>query len=190
MHTLPACTFLHPLPLRGESGISEALLRRLSALSSAKGRGAERGWGEGGKPPHTPNSQNNYNSPTPTTKNHPMKTTTLTAIILLTTACTTQTTHIYKPDGNKQCEPATSTLADSTRQLTNAGIEVHSSHCATQTGMAVITVCGAPTLGIHLHEINSFDLQEALTLGYEDANKLSDQYNGTGYEITACPVPD
>lgn len=114
-------------------------------------------------------------------------------LLLATTACTTPPptkTHIYKPDGNKQCEPATASLADSARQLTNAGIEVHSSHCATQTGMAVITVCGAQTLGIHLHEINSADLQEALTLGYEDASKLSDQSNGTGYEITACPAPD
>lgn len=123
-----------------------------------------------------------------------MKTKTLTLTLLLaTTACTTPpptTTHIYKADGNKQCEPATSSLADSTRQLTNAGIEVHNAHCATQTGMAVITVCGAPTLGIHLHEINSADLQEALTLGYEDAGKLSEQGNGTGYEITACPAPD
>jgi len=123
-----------------------------------------------------------------------MKTKTLTLTLLLaTTACTTPpptTTHIYKADGNKQCEPATSSLADSTRQLTNAGIEVHNAHCATQTGMAVITVCGAPTLGIHLHEINSLDLQEALTLGYEDAGKLSEQGNGTGYEITACPAPD
>ena len=187
MHTLPACTFLHPLPLRGESGISEALLRRLSALSSAKGRGAERGWGEGGKPPHTPNSQNNYNSPTPTTKNHPMKTTTLTAIILLTTACTTQTTHIYKPDGNKQCQPATSTLANSTTQLTSAGIEVLTSNCATHTGMAVMTVCGAPTLGIHLHEINASDIQKAKDLGYEEANNLINHEQGTGYEITNCP---
>src|SRR5690606_1875730 len=123
----------------------------------------------------------------------PMKIPLLTAAILLTTACTTPpltTTHIYKPDGNKQCEPATSTLADSARQLTNAGIEVHSSHCPTQTGMTVITVCGAPTLGIHLHEINSLGLQEAPTLGYEDAGKLPEQGNGTGYEITACPAPD
>src|SRR5690606_14652249 len=94
-----------------------------------------------------------------------MKTTTLTAIILLTTACTSQTTHIYKPDGNKQCEPATSTLANSTSQLTSAGIEVIASNCATQTGISVITVCGAPTLGIHLHEINASDLQKSKEIG-------------------------
>ena len=116
-----------------------------------------------------------------------MKTTTLTAIILLTTACTTQTTHIYKPDGNKQCQPATSTLASSTNQLTSASIEVITSHCATQTGMAVMTVCGAPTLGIHLHEINASDIQNAKDLGYEEANNLINEEQGTGYEITNCP---
>ena len=112
-----------------------------------------------------------------------MKTTTLTAIFLLTTACTT---HIYKTDGNKQCQSATSTLASSTNQLTAAGIEVLSSHCATQTGMAVITVCGAPTLGIHLHEIKISDLQKAKDLGYENANNLANEDQDTGYEITNC----
>ena len=120
-----------------------------------------------------------------------MKTTTLTALILLTTtACTTQTTHIYKPDGNKQCEPATATLANSTNQLTNAGIKVLTSTCATQTGMAVITVCGAPTLGIHLHEINASDVQQAKALGYEEANNLINKEHGTGYETIDCPQPD
>ena len=120
-----------------------------------------------------------------------MKTTTLTALILLTattTACTTQTTtHIYKPDGNKQCEPATSTLANSTNQLTTAGIEVRSSHCATQTGISIMTVFGAPTLGIHLHEINASDIQNAKDLGYVEANNLINEDQGTGYEITNCP---
>ena len=116
-----------------------------------------------------------------------MKTTTLTAILLLTTACTTQTTHIYQPTGNKQCEPATTTLANSTGQLTNADIKVLTSNCATQTGMAVITVCGAPTLGIHLHEIQAGDLNKAKELGYEEAKNLINEEHSTGYEITNCP---
>ena len=116
-----------------------------------------------------------------------MKTTTLTAILLLTTACTTQTTHIYKPDGNKQCQPPTSTLTNSTNQLTTAGIEVITSHCATQTGMSIMTVCGAPTLGIHLHEIKTSDIQKAKTLGYEQANDLIKKEQGTAYELTTCP---
>ena len=118
-----------------------------------------------------------------------MKTTALTTLVLLTTACTTQTTHIYKPDGTKQCEPATTTLTESSNQLTNAGIKVLTSNCATQTGMAVMTVCGAPTLGIHLHEINVRDTQKAKDLGYEDANNLINHERGTGYEITNCPQP-
>ena len=117
-----------------------------------------------------------------------MKTTTLTALILLTTtACTTQTTHIYKPTGNKQCQSPTSTLTNSTNQLTSAGIAVHTSYCATQTGMAVMTVCGAPTLGIHLHEINTSDMQKAKDIGYEEANNLINEEHSTGYEITNCP---
>ena len=117
-----------------------------------------------------------------------MKTTTLTALILLTTtACTTQTTHIYKPDGNKQCQPPTTTLANSTTQLTTAGIEVHTSNCATQTGVAVMTVCSAPTLGIHLHKINASDVQKAKDIGYEEATNLINEEHGTGYEITNCP---
>lgn len=111
----------------------------------------------------------------------------LAAALVLTTACTTQTTHIYKLDGTKQCEPATSSLANSTNQLTTAGINVLTSTCATQTGMAVMTVCGAPTLGIHLHEVRASDVQKAKSLGYQEANNLINQDNGTGYETTDCP---
>ena len=111
----------------------------------------------------------------------------LAAALVLTTACTTQTTHIYKPDGTKQCEPATTSLANSTNQLTTAGINVLTSTCATQTGMAVMAVCGAPTLGIHLHEIQASDVQKAKTLGYEEASNLINRDNGTGYETTDCP---
>ena len=117
----------------------------------------------------------------------------LAAVLLLTTACTTpttQTTHIYKPDGTKQCESATTSLANSTNQLTNAGIKVLTSTCATQTGMAVMTVCGAPTLGIHLHEIQASDTQKAKTLGYEEASNLVNKERGTGYETIDCPQPD
>ncbi|WGK62271.1 hypothetical protein QAO71_03270 [Halopseudomonas sp. SMJS2] len=116
-----------------------------------------------------------------------MKTTTLIASLLLLTACTTQTTHVYKPDGNKQCEPAITSLADSIDQLTNAGIKAVTSNCAIQTGMAVITVCGAPTLGIHLHEIAASDVQKAKELGYEEASNLLNEDRGIGYEITRCP---
>src|SRR5690606_34020068 len=113
------------------------------------------------------------------TRKLPMKTTTLIAtLVLLTTACTTQTTHVYKPAGNKQCEPATTSLADSTDQLTNAGIKAITSNCAIQTGMAVITVCGAPTLGIHLHEIAASDAQKAKELGYEEASSLLNEDRG------------
>src|SRR5690606_39730034 len=53
-------------------------------------------------------------------------------------------------------------------------------YCATQTGISVMTVCGAPTLGIHLHEINASDTQKAKDLGYEDANNLINEEQGTG----------
>src|SRR5690606_8419917 len=96
---------------------------------------AGEGRGEGKIPPQTPAPPELLQFPQITTNRAaPMKTKILTFTLLLaTTACTTPpptTTHIYKTDGNKQCEPATSSLADSTRQLTNAGIEVHNAHCA------------------------------------------------------------
>lgn len=116
-----------------------------------------------------------------------MKTPTLITALLITTACTTQTTHIYQSAHNKQCEPPTTTLSDSTNQLTTAGVEVLTSNCATQTGMAVMTVCGAPTLAIYLHEIKTSDVQKAKTLGYESASNLINQEQGTGYELTTCP---
>src|SRR5690606_34274750 len=77
-------------------------------------------------PPRTPRLPPHHPTHAPTPMQIPLP----TAATPLTTACTTPpppTTPLYKPDGNKQCEPATSSLADSTRQLTNAGIEVHSS---------------------------------------------------------------
>lgn len=116
-----------------------------------------------------------------------MRTTILTALLVLTTGCANTTTLVYKPDGTKQCEPATTSLANSTNQLTTAGVNVLTSSCATQTGMAVMAVCGAPTLGIHLHEIQANDVQKAKSLGYEEASNLTNQNSGTGYETTDCP---
>lgn len=116
-----------------------------------------------------------------------MRTTILTALLVLTTGCANTTTLVYKPDGTKQCEPATTSLANSTNQLATAGINVRTSACAIRTGMAVMAVCGAPTLGIHLHEIQASDVQKAKALGYEEASNLVNPDNGTGYEVSDCP---
>ena len=91
--------------------------------------------------------------------------------------------------GGEGERPPTTTLANSTTQLTTAGIEVHTSNCATQTGVAVMTVCSAPTLGIHLHKINASDVQKATDIGYEEATNLINEEHGTGYEITISPPP-
>lgn len=115
-----------------------------------------------------------------------MKKLTLLTLLLAAAGCTNQSTLVYKNDGTRQCEPGGTTLAQSRGELTGAGVEVFDSHCGAMTGMAVMAVCGGPTLGVHLHEINASDMAQAERLGFAGTQELIDEQRDTGFEITPC----
>src|SRR5690606_6538130 len=88
------------------SGFFMHQCRAPARMNSLSPRGRGEGRGGNPSPAHHPRStkllSNDHNQ-----EPSPMKIPLLTAAILLTTACTTPPptkTHIYKPDGNKQCE--------------------------------------------------------------------------------------
>ena len=94
------------------------------------------------------------------------------------------TVRVYA-DGALQCEPQP-TLASNAQILIGSGIDVLWSSCGVKTGVAVVTVCGAPSLEIFIHEIRSMNLQDAENLGYRQLETLVDASAGTGYELTDC----
>lgn len=110
----------------------------------------------------------------------------LFTLLLAAAGCASQSAMVYKSDGVKQCEGGGNSLVQSKDELTEAGVEVFNSQCGALTGRAVMAVCGGPTLGIHLHEINAGDLQLAERLGYADTQSLVGQGQGTGFETIPC----
>lgn len=109
--------------------------------------------------------------------------------ILLLAACDQgssqpDTVRVYA-DGALQCEPRP-TLESNAQVLIGSGIDVLWSSCGVKTGVAVVTVCGAPSLEIFVHEIRNANLQDAEGLGYRQVETLVDAAAGTGYELTDC----
>ncbi len=100
-----------------------------------------------------------------------------------------QTVLIYESKGEKQCQGGGVTLSESRQKLTNAGVEVIESNCGYRTGVAVIAVCGAPTLKILLHQIKASDLEKAKDIGMERVGMLVSNDDGNGFEFRRCPNP-
>jgi hypothetical protein len=115
-----------------------------------------------------------------------MKKLTVLTLLLAAAGCANQSTMVYKNDGARQCEAGGTSLAQSRSELTDARVEVFDSHCGAMTGMAVMSVCGAPTLGIHLHEISVGDRQRAEQQGFADTRGLIDKEQGIGFTVVPC----
>lgn len=116
----------------------------------------------------------------------PMKNLVLFTLLLAAAGCASQSAMVYKSDGVKQCEGGGTSLVQSKSELTDAGVEVFDSQCGALTGMAVMAVCGGPTLSIHVHEINARHLQRAERLGFTDTHSLIGEGPGTGFETIPC----
>lgn len=93
---------------------------------------------------------------------------------------------VYTGTGAIQCEDSGLTLAESTQKLTSHGVDVLSSDCGYRTGIAVITVCGAGTVNIHIHKINAANVEDAAAVGFSPVTELEDPVAGTGYSVGAC----
>ncbi len=96
---------------------------------------------------------------------------------------------VYTNRGAVQCEHSGLSPQDSATVLAAAGLDVLSTSCGFQTGIAYPAVCGAGTPDILVHEIRSVNLPDAEALGYHPVEALVDPDVGTGYQLTECTEP-
>lgn len=90
---------------------------------------------------------------------------------------------VYVTAGAIQCDYKGRTPVETAQLLVNEGIDVLSSYCGV-TDMAHITVCGASTGDINLHEINASNLADANEIGFGPVSELVNM--GVGYQATEC----
>ena len=81
-------------------------------------------------------------------------------------------TSVYRYAGSVQCEGGGLSLAESQRQLTNAGIQVFSAACGID-GNAYPAVCGAPDGRIRTFEVPTAQSQLASAIGFAPLSNLA-----------------
>ncbi|MCS6838564.1 MAG: hypothetical protein NZ480_06920 [Bdellovibrionaceae bacterium] len=77
--------------------------------------------------------------------------------------------YVYKSDGTIQCEPSIKAIPLVTikKELEDAKIQVfEATHM--DSGMMMITLCGAPTTKIYRFQIPKSDLEKAIKLGFKE----------------------
>ena len=77
-------------------------------------------------------------------------------------------------------------LDDTANVLIEAGIDVLSSQCGFVTGLGIVTVCGAGTLDINIHEIPAQSIEDAEDLEFSQIEDLIDEETGVGYQTIEC----
>jgi len=92
---------------------------------------------------------------------------------------------VYISTGSKQCQNNGMSHNVTAQLLIDKGVDVISSHCGDITGLLVPAACGADTLEINLHTINSQNIPDAQNEGFEPVSKLSERI-GVGYQVIEC----
>jgi hypothetical protein len=102
-------------------------------------------------------------------------------------------TLVYASREARQCEFDGIPPQQSAARLIGAGIDVLSTTCGHQTGIAYPAVCGAGTTDIIVHGIRTVNLAHAAQLGFSPVSTLVNEALGTNYELMDCadrtPVP-
>lgn len=93
---------------------------------------------------------------------------------------------VYIDDGVIQCEFPGLSEQETAQPLIDKGIDVMASSCGYLSDLAVATVCGTGDSNIHLHEINSQNIEDAQQLGFESVTTLENEAS-RGYELIDCP---
>ena len=86
-------------------------------------------------------------------------------------------TVVFESKGAVQCAGEGVTVSDSAQKLINSGIDVIESHCACHNLTDVMSVCGAGSNEIIIHNIPAQSSVDALELGF---------YEATDYSIYEC----
>jgi hypothetical protein len=91
---------------------------------------------------------------------------------------------VYTQSERLQCEDDSGKDVQTTKKELEANdIEVYSSECGLITGKMAPALCGATTLHINIHGIDSRKLPAAESLGYQAIKSLSDDL---GFETELC----
>ena len=102
-------------------------------------------------------------------------------VLVFATACSNESKskYVFESKGAVQCEHTGMTPNESAQNLIDSDIEVISAFCALDTRTDNITVCGAGTSEIIVHEIENEDMLEVEELGLENLDVLDGNYSET-----------
>lgn len=84
-----------------------------------------------------------------------------------------------------QCEYSGDHAEQSAKVLTNAGVTVKSSQCASMTEVMFPAVCGGGSDAINIHTIATSDLEKARAAGFAPVSELS-AGKSKGYAVRDC----
>ncbi|MFT4585635.1 MAG: hypothetical protein ACI8XZ_005409 [Gammaproteobacteria bacterium] len=91
---------------------------------------------------------------------------------------------VYTSSGRLQCEDDSGNEVEDTKEeLEASNIKVFSSECGLLTGKMAPALCGATTLHINIHGIDSSKLSAAESLGYQEITSLTDDL---GFQTELC----
>jgi len=99
-------------------------------------------------------------------------------IFLFVTACGSdaKTKYVFESKGAIQCEYSGMAPEESAQTLIDADIDVISTFCSLDTRTDNMTVCGAGTSVIIVHEIDNDNVSTAEELGFQDLDILDGNY--------------
>jgi thioredoxin-related protein len=80
---------------------------------------------------------------------------------------------VFKSDGSVQCDTSKIELDIMAMELINAGIDVVCSQTG-HDGLTRATLCGLSTGNINIYKINSVNLSDAESIGFESVSTLSE----------------
>lgn len=93
---------------------------------------------------------------------------------------------VYADRQAKQCVSEGLSPDESAGKLISAGIDVLSTDCGFQTGVAYPAVCGGGTPSILIHEIRRENLADAEEVGFTNIKALMNTETDPGYATVDC----
>lgn len=90
---------------------------------------------------------------------------------------------VYKSTSEIQCEFKGHPPEQTALELTKNGIKIIESNCGSISGMMNISVCGGGTSSVNIFNIDSKDLELAISLGFFSETSLNE---GLSLEFNTC----
>lgn len=88
---------------------------------------------------------------------------------------------VYTPNHRLQCQSNGLGIEETQERLTQVGVKIHDSKCASMKGMVYLQGCGMPGGYINVHRIYVGDLARAEQQGFLSVERLQE-----GYQVEEC----